>query len=192
MLSKAKLSMNENGEISTSLKRIEMMDERIVIVPFDQLIKLKIEDIRGIEEIAVPDVATTNRPELIGFRKFEQISTNFILGKNGSVGVCCTIFPPSDMNDYGLGSIYFFLLQRYFESENKVTISMSSLNPLKEIQRKYKEYLKSDRKDYEYSAIAETLDITYTINGKTFEQIVTDLYIIIMNADKYVRSEIFK
>ena len=189
---KTKLSMDGNGIIETSLKRIEKLDERIVIVPFDQLLKLNIKDIKGIEEIAVPDASIAKKSELSGFRKFEQISTNFILEKNGRVGVCCTIFPPKDMNNYGLWMIYNFLLQRYFESENKVTVSLPSLRPLKDIQSGYKEYIKIGREDYLYSAIDGILEISYTAGDKTFKQIITELYKIIMQADEKVRSDIFK
>jgi hypothetical protein len=188
-----KISMNKNGEIETSLPRIEMMDERIVIVPFDQLIKLKIKDIQGIKEIAVPDVATTNRPELGGFRKFEQISSNFSFEKKGKVRVCCSIFPPTDMNNYGLWTIYHFLLQRYFETEKNIIICSPAISPFKIIQKNYKASLKnSDRESHHFSGISDIVRVEYSTTGKTFQQLITELYKLLMKADKKVRFEIFK
>ena len=136
MSSKPKISIDENGELETSLKRIERMDERIIIVPFDQLIKLKIEDIQGIEEIAVPDATTAKKKEFKGLRKYKELSVFLTLEKNGKVEVDCYISTPTDMENYGLSDIYLVLLQRFFEADKKETIGLPAIVPFKKIQKK--------------------------------------------------------
>ena len=191
MSNKTKISFNGNGELETSIKGIEMMDEKTVIVPFNQLIKLKVEDFQGIEEIAVPNASVTKKPEFSGFRKYEELSISLTPEKNGKVEVSCAIFPPNDMENYGLGSIYQFQLQKYFKAEKKVNIWEPALSSFVEIQREYEEHLKSDPDGLHFSCMHDFVGIKYIASGKTFQQLITELHKLLMQIDKKIRLEMF-